>query len=83
MSFYDNQYLLSKLIYRTFSHDFKLASYQPNINDYKPDNTLTADPEKAHKQGIDAELLDQNCPSFHNKKILLTTQFASGHMEIL
>jgi hypothetical protein len=72
-SFYDNQYLLSKLIYRTFSHDFKLASYQPNINDYKPDNTSTADPYKEHKQGIDADLLDQVAQAFMIKDPLDNT----------
>ena len=67
-SFYDNQYLLSKLIYRTFSHDFKLASYAPSMDDYKPDNTLTADANRAQKQGIDSELLDQVAQALHNKR---------------
>ncbi len=58
------QYLLSKIIYRTFSHDFKLASYKPNINDYKPDHNLTTIHNTEQKQGINAELLDQIVQAF-------------------
>jgi hypothetical protein len=62
-SFYNNQFLLSKLVYRTFSHDFKLASYKPQIEDYNPEDSSTH-PDKVQKQGIDSELLDQAAQAF-------------------
>ena len=57
LNFYFNtQYTLAKILYRTFSKDFKIASVLPNIDYYPYDDYKT--PKQSRRQGIVIGIID-------------------------
>jgi len=55
--FFNQQYLLIKLLYHTFSHDIRLANIEPNIPEYDP-NSVTKVNSNYKKQGIFIGIVD-------------------------
>jgi hypothetical protein len=56
-----NQYLLAKVIYRSFSHDFRIARIKPAINyepNFKTEEDIRTYPEMYRRQGLVVGLLD-------------------------
>jgi len=49
--FFHQQYLLAKLLYHTFAHDIRLASFDPEIKNYDP-NSILKEGSNFRKQGI-------------------------------
>ena len=56
--FFNQQYLLIKLLYHTFSHDIRLANIKPKIEDYDPNLITKETSTNYRKQGIFIGIID-------------------------